>query len=406
MARAIAEKDVVSKCLDYGFNLVGDFKGNDFISNWECVECGYIFERKWRVMNSNGSRTCRSCLNIERDKEKYDKLVSACSKLDCELLEDMSYEARDEMVFKRDAYLNVKFSCGHTEERLCETIHTRMKSKCLKCAGVSKWSPEKITKYLLKKGVTASKDSIYRVEANGHWRIGDFTYVCGHTGKNVHFNSIRNTSGLCSECSHSLNTNRLSPIEMFEKTKELEGVFGKGNVFLYYNSDISDVKYRKSRALCGHIKCLECSRWFDARVTQLYGDSPRVRCERCSKRESSGENKIRTILEAWGIDYESQYKFDELLSAKGSLLKFDFAVKSGESLKLLIEFDGQQHYESIEAWGGDIKFSEIVDNDNKKNVYCENNSIPLLRIPYWEQGDIERIVFSELVSCKILEEDI
>ena len=36
--------------------------------------------------------------------------------------------------------------------------------------------------------------------------------------------------------------------------------------------------------------------------------------------------------------------------------------------------------------------------DGIKNNYCKNNNIPLLRIPYWEFNNIEKILENTLAS--------
>lgn len=93
---------------------------------------------------------------------------------------------------------------------------------------------------------------------------------------------------------------------------------------------------------------------------------------------SLGESQIRQILEELGYRYGHEYHIEMSFRELGRL-RFDFFVAP---LKLLIEFDGQQHYEggkyasSREEWLGGIK------RDEQKNEFCKNNSYSLLRIPY------------------------
>ena len=56
-------------------------------------------------------------------------------------------------------------------------------------------------------------------------------------------------------------------------------------------------------------------------------------------RASRGEIKIEEILTYAGLDFQQEYAFPGLMSAKGNPLRFDFAVfdDSGE-LDFLIEF--------------------------------------------------------------------
>lgn len=82
------------------------------------------------------------------------------------------------------------------------------------------------------------------------------------------------------------------------------------------------------------------------------------------------------------IKFKIQYGFPDL---KKGLLKFDFAIlDSSESLIALIEYQGEQHFQPIEFFGGKKKFEMQQYNDELKRVYCANKGIPLIEIPYWE----------------------
>ena len=53
-----------------------------------------------------------------------------------------------------------------------------------------------------------------------------------------------------------------------------------------------------------------------------------------------------------------------------------------------------QHYEPIKWLHGrsDYNFEYQQLKDSIKNEYCNNNNIPLLRIPYTEMNSIEKII--------------
>ena len=59
---------------------------------------------------------------------------------------------------------------------------------------------------------------------------------------------------------------------------------------------------------------------------------------------------------------------------------------------MVIEYDGQQHYISIENWGGINKLNDNIRKDTIKNKYCEDNNIRILRIPYWDFENIEILI--------------
>ena len=70
-------------------------------------------------------------------------------------------------------------------------------------------------------------------------------------------------------------------------------------------------------------------------------------------------------------------------------MKFDFAIFNEKNeIKLLIEYNGEQHYNPIEKWGGEEKLIIQQERDARKKQYCEEHNIPLLVIPYWEYDNI------------------
>lgn len=63
----------------------------------------------------------------------------------------------------------------------------------------------------------------------------------------------------------------------------------------------------------------------------------------------------------------------------------------------MLEFNGKQHYEPIEFFGGVDNFMTQKKRDDMKLEYCKNNQIPLFIIKYNEniQERLEEIL-SEL----------
>lgn len=126
------------------------------------------------------------------------------------------------------------------------------------------------------------------------------------------------------------------------------------------------------------------------------------RCPKCF--ESKGEKAIAEYLTSNGYVYKPEFIFRDL-KPKG-YLRFDFAIADIKNNKIqLIEFDGEQHFKSVEGWGGAESFSRICHYDRLKNNYAKENNIPLLRIPYWEFDNIESLVgsFLETIQSKEVE---
>ena len=116
-----------------------------------------------------------------------------------------------------------------------------------------------------------------------------------------------------------------------------------------------------------------------------------IKCPYCRKRLSAGEKKVSEVLNEHNISYINQHTFPDCKHI--ALLQFDFGItdESGNIVSV-IEFDGIQHFEPIEYFGGEKAFEISKVKDQIKNDYCKENNIPLLRIPYWEEENIEKIL--------------
>jgi hypothetical protein len=53
-----------------------------------------------------------------------------------------------------------------------------------------------------------------------------------------------------------------------------------------------------------------------------------------------------------------------------------------QSKRTCIEFDGKQHFQPIEHFGGLKAYESLKINDKIKENYCEDNYINLIRIKY------------------------
>jgi len=109
------------------------------------------------------------------------------------------------------------------------------------------------------------------------------------------------------------------------------------------------------------------------------------RCGLCIK-YSKGEEQINLYLQSMEIYYETQKKFDDCRNILP--LPFDIYVNND----YLIEYDGQQHFEQREFFGGVNGFNKTRTNDKIKTKYCKDNRIILLRICYKDFKNINTIL--------------
>ena len=107
-------------------------------------------------------------------------------------------------------------------------------------------------------------------------------------------------------------------------------------------------------------------------------------------KSSYGEQIIENILKENNILYKKEFSFNNLLSENNVPLRFDFAIFNKQNqLLYLIEYDGEQHFNSKgdnQIWSD--SFEKRKRRDEIKTIYCLNNNIPLIRIPYWKKNNI------------------
>jgi very-short-patch-repair endonuclease len=99
---------------------------------------------------------------------------------------------------------------------------------------------------------------------------------------------------------------------------------------------------------------------------------------------SIGEKTIKEYLDKNNLNYEEQYSFKDCVDKYP--LKFDFYLPEHN---ICVEYDGIQHFEPVELFGGERAFKERKKRDNIKDIYCKENNIGLIRIPYYEKDNID-----------------
>lgn len=173
-----------------------------------------------------------------------------------------------------------------------------------------------------------------------------------------------------------ININRTENLEnkIFENMLVLAPELGKTD------------KYGMTWWLC---RCLLCGNEELVRTDALRGTSSKdgykkCSCSKCLKCISSGEQ----LIEKWFkenniVNYTHHVKFSDLHGVGGRLLDFDFGIKNKDNnYKILIEFQGYQHYNPVELFGGQEQFKKQQEHDNRKREYCKEHNIQLIEIPY------------------------
>lgn len=111
------------------------------------------------------------------------------------------------------------------------------------------------------------------------------------------------------------------------------------------------------------------------------------RCPRCS-RQYKGEQLVRVSLQEMGVNFKEQVP----IRTEGTT-KFQFLDFFIPELQLAIEYNGRQHYESVEQFGGATALQRTQILDQAKRDHCIKNGITLLEIPYTRtKSEVKEIV--------------
>lgn len=194
--------------------------------------------------------------------------------------------------------------------------------------------------------------------------------ICKTHGKfSITPNSHLNGRG-CSKCSGNYKY----------KVDDLLSLYNNMYDYLY---DFTNYKNIKSKII---VKCSKHSSFETSAELLLNGYG----CSSCGKK-STGEECISKYLISNKIEYIKQKSFEGCVYK--NKMQFDFFLPY---FNLCIEFDGIQHFEPIEYFGGINSLNKQIVKDNIKNDFCNSNNIKLIRIPYYEYDNIEKILNFEL----------
>lgn len=169
----------------------------------------------------------------------------------------------------------------------------------------------------------------------------------------------------CPECRRVDLHNRTSwsVDDFIEKSKKVHGDRYNYSKVEYYNSSTK--------------VCIVCPEHGEFWQTPNNHYNQKKGCPSCIS--SKGENKIRKILTDKNISFIEQHRFKDCRNKLP--LPFDFYLPE---LNTCVEYDGEQHFEALEMWGGIKRLNYTKTNDKIKNKYCKKNNIRLIRIRYDE----------------------
>lgn len=152
-----------------------------------------------------------------------------------------------------------------------------------------------------------------------------------------------------------------------------------GSFYTYPEQKISSV-YDKLRIICPrHGEFMQSA----------HGHLRGAGCPFCSS--SRGEKAIKKFLNENSISFVPQKAFESLKIKK--VLRYDFYLPEKN---LLIEYNGRQHYEPVERFGGKEQLRRQRHHDWLKRKFARDSGIRLLTIPYTQFNMIEEILKENL----------
>ena len=162
--------------------------------------------------------------------------------------------------------------------------------------------------------------------------------------------------------------------------------------FIEVSTDVHHGKYDYSRVEYTHCESnvdIVCP------VHGVFDQSPIAHkrgqgCPHC--KDSHGEREIAKYLDAMGVSYERQKRFKTCRDKRK--LSFDFFIPATNlfTKDILIEYDGRQHFEAVEFFGGEENLAITQRRDAIKTKWAEDHGYDLIRIPYSDYGNIKAIL--------------
>ena len=358
--------DDVKKYIEsYGYSLISE----DYINNQKYLEilCPENHLFKMGYGDFQRGRRCRKCSDIKNSKKRRKNFseIKECFR------EENYTLISDEKDYK-NAQSKLDVICANDHKIKMSWNSFQRGTRCRECSKI------RIGESLRKDFndvVNILKENGYEyLEGEYVNNLSKLKLRCsnGHEFFST-YGKIQSTGRGCAKCSRALNDSkkRLSNENVNEYINSLNYKWISG----FYKNNES-----KLNIVCdkGHE--------FTSRLGNLKSGN---RCPSC--RISKGESKVRDVLEKYNIEFKQHYKFDDCIFYKK--LTFDFYLPSHN---IIIEYDGVFHYQIIKGKGGVDSFIDGKIRDTVKNVYCENNNIKLIRIPYWEFDNIENILMNEI----------
>ena len=337
------------------------------------MRCGHEWRVSYGNFKNSGSR-CPKC--------RYSKMAIDNTKSNSEFLEEIYELVGDEYTpldeySRHDKEVRMRHNiCGNLW-LVTPTIFTSHGQRCPDCTKV-------LTTKRMRKGTSRYKEEVKELVGSEYSILGRYGVDNKEKVKTVH-----TTCGHVYYVSpHEFLSGRRCP-KCFGTPLKTQEEFEE-EVHSLVGDEYSVVGKYVSTGKPIEIKHNTCGKVNNVTPNSFLRGS---RCFNCNRYLSKGESAIEEYLKDNDVYFEKEYRFEDLKNSH--LLRFDFAVLDGSEIKALIEYDGIQHFEPVDFFGGDSRLEYQKRNDALKNSYCRENNLKLIRIPYWDYDNIGSILKKE-----------
>lgn len=343
--------------MKYTYNDVKEYINNE---GYELLSSTYENVRQKLTLSCQKGHVYNASFNAFKSGRRCSK----CRKISFEDVLKMASDNDYDVLSLKDNFKNsksiitVKCKYGHVSDKRCDNLTQR----CKECIDSDKRNNYNDIKQFIESEGYTLLDDVY---------INNSTYLnllCPNNHKTQITYSNFQQGNRCKECCHDNYRNNFDEIKNIIETRG-------------YTLLSTEYKNIRSELI------LKCPNEHEFKTNLLNFHYHQNDCPLCNlENKSKGESKIECILNENKIKYIFQHRFDDCTDKKP--LPFDFYIPK---LNMIIEYDGEQHFRSKSIFGEE-SFYDTIKHDAIKNSYCEDNNIRLLRIPYWEFKNIEKIL--------------
>lgn len=259
-------------------------------------------------------------------------------------------------------YKHNKYSCAHCRQKKTSEYDLQKRQEYLYNGALKTCKKFGYTLITSKNDILTSSSRVqYSCKRHGINETKIYTLLLGHG---------------CPGCAYEFQAEKAkySPDFIEQRVMECGGILLNKND--YQGWDVKNLR----------IRCPSCGKPFITSYNSFTHHGTQIRPD-CSKTHSIGEKIIETYLTNHQIPYIREARFEDCKDIYP--LPFDFYI---EDFNTCIEFNGKQHYDPVEYFGGEKHFQRQIKHDAIKQEYCDQNNICLLTIPYWDINSIDSIL--------------